>query len=62
MSLSSTCVLTGAAPWFWPWANARIGVSYTTYLKLYGGTTNFDGNGHNAHDNDTLLAYAWIMF
>lgn len=49
-------------PSFWPWANAQIGVSYTTYLKLYGGTTNFDGNGHNAHDNDTLLAYAWIMF
>ena len=45
-----------------PWANARIGVSYTKYLTLYGGTTNFDGAGHNASDNNTLLVYSWLMF
>jgi hypothetical protein len=27
----------------WPWLNARIGVQYTSYLKLYGGNNNFDG-------------------
>jgi hypothetical protein len=45
-----------------PWANARIGISYTKYLTLYGGTANFDGVGHNASDNNTFLAYSWLMF
>jgi hypothetical protein len=59
-------------PSLWPWANAKIGVSYTHYLKLFGGTTNFDGLGyyfngdvwrtHNATDNNTLLLYSWIAF
>jgi hypothetical protein len=46
--------------------NARLGVLYTHYLHLYGGTTNFDGLGlgamHNASGNDTLMLYAWLMF
>lgn len=50
------------SPGPFPWFNARIGLSYTKYLTLFGSTTNFDGLGHNASDNDTLLAYAWIMF
>ncbi|MGO9135163.1 MAG: cytochrome C [Methylovirgula sp.] len=49
-------------PSFFPWVNARIGVSYTKYLTLYGGSTNFDGLGHNASDNNTLLTYAWVAF
>jgi hypothetical protein len=56
------------SPGPFPWANARIGVSYTKYLTLFGASTNFDGpvalggGGHNASDNNTLLAYTWIMF
>jgi hypothetical protein len=50
------------SPGPFPWANARIGVSYTKYLTLYGGMANFDGAGHNASDNNTFLAYSWIMF
>ncbi len=50
------------APGPWPWANARIGISYTKYLSLYGGTTNFDGGGHNAKDNNTTFVYAWVAF
>jgi hypothetical protein len=46
--------------------NARLGVQYTHYLHLYGGTTDFDGSGlgamHNASGNDTLMLYAWLMF
>ena len=46
--------------------NARLGVQYTHYLHLFGGTDNFDGSGlgamHNASGNDTLLLYAWLMF
>jgi hypothetical protein len=46
----------------WPWLNARIGVSYTHYLQLYGGFNNFDGAFHNASQNNTLFAYVWIAF
>ena len=28
--------------------NARIGVQYTKYLELYGGTNNFDGSDRHA--------------
>ncbi len=59
-------------PEAWPWANAKIGVSYTHYLSMYGGTSNFDGNGifyngsswrtHSATDNNTLFFYTWIAF
>jgi hypothetical protein len=59
-------------PEFYPWANAKIGLSYTHYLSLYGGTTNFDGLGtyfngsswrsHTSTDNNTLFLYTWIAF
>jgi hypothetical protein len=49
-------------PSFYPWFNVRLGVSYTAYLKLNGASTNFDGLGHNASDNNTILLYSWIMF
>jgi hypothetical protein len=49
-------------PALWPWANARIGVSYTHYLKLFGGVNNFDGAFHNASQNNTLFAYIWTAF
>jgi hypothetical protein len=49
-------------PSFWPYANARIGVSYTQYLQIYGGSTNFDGAEHNASGNNTVLFYAWVAF
>jgi hypothetical protein len=53
---------SNGGPSVWPWLNARIGVSYTHYLKLFGGTNNFDGAFHNASQNNTLFAYTWIMF
>lgn len=49
-------------PSVYPWINAKFGVSYTSYLKLFGSVNNFDGAGHNAPDNNTLLLYAWIAF
>jgi len=49
-------------PAVWPWLNARIGVSYTHYLKLFGGVNNFDGAFHNASDNNTVFLYSWIAF
>jgi hypothetical protein len=49
-------------PAVWPWLNARIGVSYTHYLEIFGGVNNFDGTLHNASQNNTIFAYAWIAF
>jgi hypothetical protein len=46
--------------------NARIGLQFTSYLHLYGGTTNFDGSSlggtHNASGNNSVFAYAWVAF
>ena len=63
---------SNGGPSIYPWANAKLGISYTHYLQLYGGTTNFDGLGlnfngsewrtHNATDNNTLFLYSWIAF
>jgi hypothetical protein len=46
--------------------NARIGLQFTRYLHLYGGTNNFDGSflggTHNASGNNSVFAYAWVAF
>jgi hypothetical protein len=49
-------------PAFWPWLNARIGLQYTLWTKFDGATTNINGMGRNAHNNDTIFMYAWIAF
>jgi hypothetical protein len=49
-------------PSFWPWLNMRIGLQYVLYNKFDGATTNINGAGRNAHNNNTIFAYAWIMF
>ena len=52
----------------WPYTtyNARIGLQYTHYFKVFGGDTNFDGTNlggqHNASGNDSLFLYAWVVF
>lgn len=45
------------SPQWWPWFNARIGLQYTWYEKFNGASTNYDGAGRNASDNNTLLLY-----
>jgi hypothetical protein len=45
------------SPTIWPWFNARIGLQYTWYDKFNGASTNYDGTGRNASDNNTLLLY-----
>lgn len=45
---------------FWiPVQYVRIGLQYTHFTKYLGVTTNYDGNGRNARDNDTLFLYVW---
>jgi hypothetical protein len=50
------------APKLWPWFNTRVGLQYIAYNKFNGATTNFDGMGTNARDNNTLLIYLWTAF
>ncbi|WP_207005013.1 cytochrome C [Trinickia mobilis] len=46
---------------FWmPDQRVRIGIQYTFFTKFLGATTNYDGNGRNARDNDTLFIYLWV--
>ncbi len=46
--------------------NVRLGVQFTDYLHLNGGTNNFDGlnlgRTHNAAGNNSVFAYAWFAF
>ncbi|HEX8979123.1 MAG TPA: hypothetical protein VF811_05385 [Parasulfuritortus sp.] len=48
--------------WGEPWANLRLGLQYTWYTKFNGATNNYDGNGRNASDNNTLYAFVWTSF
>ncbi len=51
----------GAADsWHAPWANVRLGLQYTMYDKFNGASTNYDGFGRNAHDNNTLFMFVWL--
>jgi hypothetical protein len=47
---------------YMPWQNTRLSLQYTAYGKFNGGSTNFDGAGRNASDNNTLYVVAWLMF
>jgi len=40
----------------------RLMLQYTGYTKFDGASTNFDGNGRNARDNNTLFFNAWVAF
>lgn len=47
---------------FDPWQNTRIALQYVLYNKFNGGSTNYDGTGRNASNNDTLFLMAWLVF
>ncbi|MGH6870659.1 MAG: cytochrome C [Rhizomicrobium sp.] len=37
----------------------RVGLQYTVYTKFDGASSNFDGLGHSASDNNTLRLFLW---
>ncbi|MHB8535430.1 MAG: hypothetical protein ACYDBW_08295 [Sulfuricaulis sp.] len=45
-----------------PWQNVQFGLQYTLFSKFNGGSTNYDGLGRNASDNNTLYGYGWFMW
>lgn len=46
--------------WAAPWVNIRLGLQYTGYLKFNGGTSNYDGNGRSARQNNSLFLFYWV--
>jgi hypothetical protein len=46
--------------WAAPWVNLRLGVQYTGYLKFNGGTSNYDGSGRSASQNNSVFLFYWM--
>lgn len=46
---------------FIPWMNTQFALQYTIFNKFDGMSTNYDGNGRNAADNNTLNLSAWLL-
>ena len=47
---------------FLPWLNTQFALQYTIFNKFDGSSDNYDGNGRNASDNNTLFLSAWLVF
>jgi hypothetical protein len=47
---------------FGNWVNLRAGLQYTAYARFNGASTDFDGVGTNASDNNTLRLFLWLAF
>jgi hypothetical protein len=45
-----------------PRFNVRVGAQYTVYSRFNGSGTNYDGQGHNASDNNTFRLFTWFEF
>jgi hypothetical protein len=45
-----------------PWLNTRLTLQYTTYFKFNGRVDDYDGEGRDAHDNDTLFLQSWLVW
>jgi len=45
-----------------PHPQVKLALQYTWFLKFNGAHTNYDGNGRNAMDNNTLYLLAWLVF
>jgi hypothetical protein len=45
-----------------PWLNTKFSVQYTSYDKYAGASTNYDGAGRKASDNNTLYILGWLSY
>ena len=45
-----------------PWYNTKFAAQYVAYSKFDGSSTNYDGAGRNAVDNNTIYLLAWLSF
>ena len=45
-----------------PWLNTKLQLQYVRYSKFNGLSTNYDGAGRSASDNNTLYLLGWVNF
>jgi len=45
-----------------PWLNTQFAVQYVAYSSFNGSSSNYDGTGRNASDNNTLYVVGWVVF
>lgn len=45
-----------------PLPKTTLSLRYTSYSKFNGASTNYDGNGRNAKDNNSIQFLAWVLF
>jgi hypothetical protein len=45
-----------------PAENVQLGAQYTLYNKFDGASSNYDGTGRSASDNNALYLFAWFLF
>ena len=45
-----------------PVQNVKLEARFTKYKEFNGATTNYDGFGRNAKDNDSVYLLAWLLF
>ena len=45
-----------------PWQNTRFSLQYTAYNKFNGASSNYNGDGRSASDNNTLYFLIWLMY
>ena len=44
------------------WQNARVSLAYTVFGTYNGGSSNYDGSGRSASDNNSLYVLWWFAF
>ena len=49
-------------PKYWPDSSVKVSLQYVMYNRFDGARRNYDGNGRNASDNNTLYLETWISF
>jgi len=47
---------------FIPWMNTQFALQYNLYNTFNGGSSNYDGSGRNASDNNSLYLLGWLLF
>jgi hypothetical protein len=48
---------------FWlPSQNVRVGAQFNIYTRYLGASSNYDGAGRNAADNNTTYLYLWLAY
>src|SRR2546422_8644645 len=45
-----------------PWQNLRLQFQYVAYSRFNGSSSNYDGFGRRASDNNTLDILTWLLY